>query len=143
MVSTSLDVARWDGRINLCDDARESQRQEDRRGTLAVRSGPPTRGSGEVADSGRPLQADDCGPPVRRSRRYYSSDPRRVETHSASPALSCRRPAPRPPQGSRGLLFPEPREGDSLPLAGRSLGSPEAVLATARTRTGGSFGHDH
>lgn len=51
MVSTNLDVARCEGRIDQRADAGESQRQEDRRGTLAVKSGPPTRGSGRVADS--------------------------------------------------------------------------------------------
>ena len=87
MVSTNLDVARCEGRIHQCDDAGESQRQEDRRGTLAVKSGPPTRGSGGVADSLRPLQVDAWGPPVRQPRWHYRPDPRRVERPSASPAL--------------------------------------------------------
>jgi len=143
MVSTNLDVARCGARIDPCDDAGESQRQEDRRGTLAVKSGPPTRGSGGVADSLRPLQVDDCGSPVRRPRSYYRQDPPRVERHSASPALFCRRPAPGHLPGSRGLLPPEPRQADSLTLAGRFLGSAEVVLSLARTGAGGSIGHDH
>ena len=143
MASTSFRVVRCELETDQDRDAGGAKRQEDRRGTLAVKSGPPTRGSGGVADSVRPLQVDACGPPVRRPRCYYRPDPRRVERHSASSALFCRRPAPGPLQGSRGLLSPEPREADSLALAGRFLGSAEAVLSQARTGTGGPIGHDH
>ena len=143
MVSTNLDVARCEARIDPCDDAGESQRQEDRRGTLAVRSGPPTRGSGGVADSVRPLQVDDCGPPARRPRSYYRPDPPRVERHSASPILFVAGRFLGTSPGGRALLSPEPREADSLPPAARSLGSAEAVLSPAGTGGVGLIGHDH
>ncbi len=143
MFSTNLDVARCERRIDQCDDAGESQRQEDRRGTLAVKSGPPTRGSGGVTDSVRPLQVDDCGPPARRPRSYYRPDPPRVERHSASPTLFVAGRFLRPSPGGRALLSPEPREPDSLTLPGRSLGRTEAVLSPVGTGGAGLIGHDH
>ena len=82
-----MGVARCEVRIDRYEGVGESQRQEDRRGTLAVESGPPMRGSGGVADRLRPLPMDACGPPVRRPRSYYRPDPPRVERHSTSPAL--------------------------------------------------------
>jgi hypothetical protein len=87
MASASLRVARCELETNRDSDAGGTKRQEDRRGILAVKRGPPTRGSGGVADSLRPLQVDDCGPPVRMPCSYYRPDPPRVERHSASPAL--------------------------------------------------------
>jgi hypothetical protein len=143
MVSTNLDVARCEGRIDQCDDAGESQRPEDRRGTLAVKSGPPTRGCGGVADSVRPLPVDDCGPPARQPRSYYKPDPLRVERHSASPTLFVAGRFRGTPPGGRTLLSPKPCEPDSLTLAGRSLGSTEAVLSLVGTGGGGLIGHDH
>jgi hypothetical protein len=124
MVSSNLDMARCEARIDPCDDAGESQRQEDRRGTLAVKSGPPTRGSGGVADSLRPLQVDDCGPPVRRPRSYYRQDPPRVERHSASPALFCRRPAPGPLSGAGPFSPRNPARQTHLRWLGGPLGAP-------------------
>ncbi len=106
MVSTNLDVARCEGRIDPSDNAGESKRQEDRRGTLAVKSGPPTRGCGGVADSLRPLQVDACGPPVRRPDWYYRPDPPRVERHSASPALFLSPAGSWAPPGEQGPSLP-------------------------------------
>ena len=59
MVSVAVGVAGCEVRINQSEDDGESQRQEDRRGALAVESGPPMRGSGGVADRLRPLPVDD------------------------------------------------------------------------------------
>jgi hypothetical protein len=51
MVRVAFQVARQAVGREKCADARRWQRQADRRGTLAVKNGPPTRGSGGVADS--------------------------------------------------------------------------------------------
>ena len=111
MVSVAVGVARCEVRINQYKDVGESQRQEDRRGTLAVESGPPMRGSGGVADRLRPLPVDACGLLVYRPRSYYTPDPPRVERHSASRALFvCRRPAPGLLRGCLALRSPEPRQ---------------------------------
>ena len=61
MVSVAVGVAGCEVRINQSEDDGESQRQEDRRGALAVESGgaPPMRGRGGVADRLRPLPVDD------------------------------------------------------------------------------------
>ena len=61
MVSVAVGVAGCEVRIDHYEGVGESQRQEDRRGTLAVESGPPMRGSGGVADRLRPLPVDDGG----------------------------------------------------------------------------------
>src|SRR5574341_2513320 len=137
MVSVTVGVAGCEARINQYEDVGESQRQEDRRGTLAVKTGPPTRGSGGVADSVRPLRVDDSGPPMRRPCSYYRPDPPRVERHSASRALFvCCRPAPGLLQGCLALSPPELRQADSLPQPGRFLESTEAVLSLAGTGGG-------
>ncbi len=140
MVSTDLDVARWEGPIDPCEDAGESQPQENRRGTLAVKSGPPTRGRGGVADSLRPLRVDDCGPPVRQPRSYYRPDRPRVERHSASPSLFVAGRLLGTSPGAGPSSPSEPRETDSLTLAGISLGSAAAVLSLAGTGGRGDHG---
>jgi hypothetical protein len=68
MVSTSFPLASDAMETNQCGDTGTTKRPDDRRGTLTVKSGPPTRGRGRVADSVRPLQVDSFGPPVSRSR---------------------------------------------------------------------------
>jgi len=144
MVSVAVGVAGCEVRIDRYEDVGESQRQEDRRGTLAVESGPPMRGSGGVADRLRPLPVDTCGLPVYRPRSHYTPDPPRVERHSASRALFvCRRPAPGLLQGCRALRSPEPSQADSLPQPGRFLESTEAVLSLAGTGGGELIRHHH
>jgi len=143
MASTSFRMVSYELETDRHSGAGETRRQEDRPGTLAVKSGPPTRGSGGVADSVRPLRMDDSGPPMRRPRSYYRPDPPRVERHSASHALFVVAGRLLGPSHGRALLSPEPREADSLTLAGRSLGRTEAVLSPVGTGGGGLFGHDH
>ncbi len=124
MVRVTFRLARQAVRTDGCADARELQRQKDRRGTLAVKSGPPTRGRGGVADSVRPLQVDDCGPPVRRPRSYYRPDPPRVERHSAAPTLFVAGRFLGTSPGGRALLSPEPRRQTHLCWLGGPLGAP-------------------
>jgi hypothetical protein len=61
MASIAVGVAEREVRIDHSEDDGKSQRQEDRRGALAVESGPPMRGSGGIADRLRPLPVDDGG----------------------------------------------------------------------------------
>ena len=61
MASTSFRMVSYELETDRHSGAGETRRQEDRPGTLAVKSGPPTRGSGGVADSVRPLRMDDSG----------------------------------------------------------------------------------
>ena len=144
MVSVAVGAAGCEVRINQHKDVGESQRQEDRRGTLAVESGPPMRGSGGVADRLRPLPVDACGLLVYRPRSYYTPDPPRVERHSASRALFvCRRPALGLLQGCLALRSPEPSQADSLPQPGRFPESTEAVLSLAGTGEGELIRHHH
>jgi hypothetical protein len=105
MVSVAVGVAGCEVRIDHYEDVGESQRQKDRRGTLAVESGPPMRGSGGVADRLRPLPVDACGLPVYRPRSYYTPDPPRV----------------------RGI----PHRAPCLVAAGRLLGSSRGVGPSA------------
>ena len=107
MVSVAVGLAGCEVRINHPEDVEESQRQEDRRGTLAVESGPPMRGSGGIADRLGPLPVDACDLPVYRLQAHYTPDLPRVGRHSASRALFvCRRPAP---GLLRGCWAPAPR----------------------------------
>ena len=125
MVSVAVGVAGCEVRTHQSGDDGKSQRQEDRRGALAVESGPPMRGSGGVADRLRPLPVDACGLPVYRLQVYYTPDPPRVERHSASRALFvCRRPAPGLLQGCRALRSPEPRQQTHFRSLGGSLRAP-------------------
>ena len=138
MVSVAVGVAGCEVRIDQYADVGDSQRQEDRRGTLAVESGPPMRGSGGVADRLGPLPVDVWGLPVYSPHSYYTPDPPRVERHSASRALFvCRRPAPGLLQGWQGPPLPGTPPAESLPQPGRFLESIEAVLSLA-----GSGGED-
>ena len=106
MASSSFRVVSCELERDRDSDAGGTKRQEDRRGTLAVKSGPPTRASGGVADSVRPLRVDDSGPPMRRPRSYYRPDPPRVERHSAWHALFV---------VAGRLLGPSRGQGPSLP----------------------------
>ena len=72
MVSVAVGVARCEVRIDQYEDVGDSQRQENRRGTLAVESGPPMRGSSGVADRLGPLPVDVWGLPVYCPHSYYS-----------------------------------------------------------------------
>jgi len=83
MVSASFRVASCELETNHNTDAGETRRQEDRRGILAVKSGPPTRVGGGVAEEVRPLQEDACSSPLSGPRAYYGPDPPRVPRHSA------------------------------------------------------------
>jgi hypothetical protein len=67
MVSVAVGVAGREVRINQSEDDGESQRQEDRRGVLAVESGPPMQGSG-----GGPRRT------IRRIRPVWKSIPHRA-----------------------------------------------------------------
>jgi len=125
MVSVAVGVAGCEVRIDHYEGVGESQRQEDRRGTLAVESGPPMRGSGGVADRLGPLPVDVWGLPVYSPHSYYTPDPPRVERHSASRALFvCRRPAPGLLQGCMALRSPELRQQTHFRSLGGSLRAP-------------------
>ena len=122
MVSVAVGVAECEVRINLSEDVEESQRQEDRRGALAVKSGPPMRGSGGIADRLGPLLVDACGLPVYRLQAYYTPDPPRVGRHSASACPVCL-----PPAGSwvpPGVWGPCPRQAAHFRGLGGSLRAP-------------------
>ena len=108
MVSVAVGVARCELRIDQYEDTGESQRQEDRRGTLAVDNGPPMRGRGGVADRGASPLGGRLGLSVSGPRSYYALDPPRVERHSASP--SCVFAAGRLLGSSRDVGPPAPRK---------------------------------
>ena len=130
MVSTSLDVASGALGTDRDSDAHGTKRQEDRRGSLAVKRGPPTRGSGEVADRLRPLQVDACGLPGRWPPLDYRPDPPRVEGHSA----------PHPLFVAGRLLAPSREAGGSSPRNPpqqthyRRLGGPLGVRRLSSPR---------
>ena len=101
MVRVAVGVAGCEIRIDQYRDDGKSQRQEERRGALAVESGPPMRGSGGVAKRLGPLPVDAWGLPVDRSYSYYTPDLPLAEKHSAWRALCvCRRPAPGSSRGA-------------------------------------------
>ena len=86
MVSVAVGVAGCEVRTHQSEDDGKSQRQEDRRGALAVESGPPMRGSGGIADRLGPLLVDACGlcpctgyrRTIRRIRLVWGGIPHRV-----------------------------------------------------------------
>jgi hypothetical protein len=143
MVSVAVGVAGREVRINQSEDDGESQRQEDRRGVLAVESGPPMQGSGGVADRLRPLPVDDGG-----HARGQAPGVLYAGSVPCGKAFRTARPVCLPPAGSwappwmQGPPRPGTPPADSLPPPGRFLERTEAVLSLAGT-TGGEFIRHH
>jgi hypothetical protein len=144
MVSVAVGMAKCEVRINQSEDDGKSQRQEDRRGVLAVESGPPMRGSGGVADRLRPLLVDD-GDHARGQAPgtlYAGSVP-------CGEAFCIARPVYLPPAGSRALSgvpgppLPGTPPADSLPQPGRFLERTEAVLSLVGTGREDPIRHHH
>ncbi len=75
MVNASFRVASCELETNPHRDAGETRRQENRQGIFALKSGPPTWGSGGVADREvRPFQVSGCRPSASGPRACSSQD---------------------------------------------------------------------
>ena len=144
MVSVAVGVAEREVRTHQSEDDGKSQRQEDRRGALAVESGPPMRGSGGIADRLRPLPVDDG-----RHARGQAPDALYAGSASCGEAFCMARPVCLPPAGSGapsevpGSPLPGTPPADSLPQPGRFLGRPEAVLSLLGTGREDLIRHHH
>ena len=144
MVSVAVDVAGCEIRIDQYRDVGESRRQEDRRGPLAVESGPPMRGSGGVADKLVPLPVD-AGDHARGQAPgvLYTGSALRGEVFRIARPVCLPPAAPGLLQRCRAVRSPDPCQ----PTHFRSLGgvpeSTEAVLSLAGTGGGDLIRHHH
>ncbi len=82
MVSAGLRVVNRGIETNDITDGGDTRHQEDRRGILAVKNGPPTRGSSGLADRDAFPADGRLELPVSGPRAYAGPDPPRVPTHS-------------------------------------------------------------
>ena len=125
MVSAAVGVARCEVRIDQYEDVGESQRQEDRRGTLAVESGPPMRGSGGVADRGASPPDGRLQPVSERTLHvlYAGSAPCGEAFRIACPVCLPQAGSWAPP-GVQGPCPPEPRQQTHFRSLGGSLRAP-------------------
>ena len=144
MVSVAVGVAECEVRIDQSEDDGKSQRQEDRRGALAVESGPPMRGSGGVTDRLRPLPVDDGG-----HARGQASGVLYAGSVPCGEAIRIAHPVCLPPAGSwappgvPGPPLPRTPPADSLPQPGRFLERTEAVLSLVGTGREDLIRHHH
>jgi hypothetical protein len=144
VVSVAVGVAEREVRIDQSADDGKSQRQEDRRGALAVESGPPMRGSGGIADRLRPLPVDDGS-----HARGQAPDALYAGSVPCGEAFCMARPVCLPPAGSGapsevpGPPLPGTPPADALPQPGRFFERPEAVLSLLGTGREGLIRHHH